>query len=232
VSDAGLVGGGRPPRPGEASLAHHGVLFLDELPEFKRHVLEVLRQPLEDGFVALSRAHSFARYPSRFMLVAALNPCKCGYHGDGSDRCVCPPTDVARYRSRISGPLLDRIDLHVNVPPVPFRELAAKRAGEGSEGVRERVVRAREIQRERFAKDPGLHANAQMGAAQIRRYCHPSPEIARLLQQALDRLGLSARAYHRILKVARTMADLEGADAIAYDHAVAAIQYRVLDRAM
>jgi magnesium chelatase family protein len=230
VSDAGLVGGGTPARPGEASLAHHGVLFLDELPEFKRHVLEVLRQPLEDGFVALSRAHSFVRFPSRFMLVAALNPCKDGYHGDGTDRCTCNPAEIERYRGRISGPLLDRIDIHVNVPPVAFRDLSNTRLGEPSSAVRERVMRARKIQKNRFAKEPGVFSNAQMGAPQIRTYCHPSKEIARMLQNALDRLRLSARAYHRILKVARTLADLDGADAIGRDHAAAAIQYRALDR--
>jgi magnesium chelatase family protein len=230
VSDAGLVGGGAPSRPGEVSLAHHGVLFLDELPEFRRHVLEVLRQPLEDGSVTLARAGSIATYPCSFTLVAAQNPCPCGYHGDGSDRCTCDVTAVARYRGRISGPLLDRIDLHVSVPPVPFRELAAEPAAEGSAHVRERVVRAREAQSERFAGLAGVHNNGQMGPAEIRRCCRATPEVAHLLQRAVDRLGLSARAYHRILKVARTLADLEGVDAIRPAHAAEAIQYRGLDR--
>jgi magnesium chelatase family protein len=206
------------------------VLFLDELPEFRRHVLEVLRQPLEDGWVTLSRAGSSARYPCSFMLVAAQNPCPCGFHGDGSDRCRCDPTAVARYRGRISGPLLDRIDVHVNVPPVPFRELSREPAGEGSSEVRARVLRAREAQRIRFAADGGVHCNSQMGPVQIRRCCRAAPDVARLLQRAVDRLGLSARAYHRILKVARTLADLDGSDAIRASHAAEAIHYRALDR--
>ena len=230
VSDAGLVGGGSPPRPGEVSLAHHGVLFLDELPEFHRHVLEVLRQPMEDGAVTLARARVSTRYPARFMLVAAMNPCRCGFHGDGSDRCVCDPGAVARYRGRVSGPLMDRIDLHVEVPPVPFRELSAEPAGEGSREVRARVARARELQRERFRGDPGVHANAQMGPAQIRRYCQVSRDVASFLQRAVDRLGLSARAYHRILRVARTVADLEGSEDVRGQHAAEVVQYRLLDR--
>jgi magnesium chelatase family protein len=230
VSDAGLVGGGTPARPGEVSLAHHGVLFLDELPEFRRHVLEGLRQPLEDGFVTVSRAHSNVRYPSRFMLVAAMNPCRCGYHGDGSDRCGCEAADVARYQSRISGPLLDRIDLHLAVPSVAFHELSGDSGSEPSARVRERVVRAREMQRARLLGNPGAHANGHMGAAGIRRYCRAPPDVVRLLQQALDRLRLSARAYHRILKVARTVADLDSSDVIRFEHAAEAIQYRALDR--
>jgi magnesium chelatase family protein len=232
VSDAGLVGGGTPARPGEVSLAHHGVLFLDELPEFRRHVLEVLRQPLEDGFVTVSRVHSSVRYPCRFMLVAAMNPCPCGYHGDGTDRCTCDPARVTRYRGRISGPLLDRIDLHVPVPSVPFRELDGGPSGEGSAVVRERVVRAREAQRERFRSEEGLFANGQMGPAHIRRHCRVAPDVARMLQQALDRLNLSARAYHRLLKVARTIADLDGCDRIAERHAREALYYRALDRSL
>jgi magnesium chelatase family protein len=232
VSDAGLVGGGSPARPGEVSLAHHGVLFLDELPEFRRHVLEVLRQPMEDGSVFLSRAHTAVRFPSRFMLIAAMNPCKCGFHGDGSDRCVCDAAEITRYRARISGPLLDRIDLHVSVPPVAFRDLSGEPAGERSAEVRSRVLRAREIQRERFQIDAEVHANGQMGPAHIGRCCRAAPDVARLLQQALDRLGLSARAYHRTLKVARTLADLDGSDAIRPSHAAEAIQYRALDRTL
>ena len=230
VSDAGLVGGGSPPRPGEVSLAHWGVLFLDELPEFRRHVLESLRQPLEDGWVSIVRARQSVRYPARFVLVAAMNPCPCGYHGDGSDRCTCDPGQVVRYRARVSGPLLDRVDLHVEVPAVPFRALAGEPLGAGSHEVRERVERARAVQTERFRARPGLYANGQMGASEIRRFCRASRPVAGLLQRALDRLGLSARAYHRILKVARTVADLDGSDQIRSAHAAEAIQYRALDR--
>ncbi len=230
VSDGGMVGGGSVPRPGEVSLAHRGVLFLDELPEFRRNVLESLRQPLEDGWVVLARARYRVRYPARFMLAAAMNPCPCGYFGDGRDRCTCDPAGVARYRSRVSGPLLDRIDLHVPVPPVPFRKLAARGPGEGSARIRARVVQARRVQEERFRRVPGVFANGQMGAAEIRRFCRASPEVARLLQRALERLGLSARAYHRILKVARTVADLEGEEEIGPAHVAEAIQYRGLDR--
>jgi len=230
VSDAGLVGGGNPARPGEVSLAHHGVLFLDELPEFRRHVLEVLRQPLEDGFVSLSRVHTSVRYPARFMLVAAMNPCRCGHHGDGTDRCTCDPSMVARYRGRISGPLMDRIDLHVEVGPVAFGDLAGEPSGEGSAEVRRRVLRAREVQRDRLQGEDGVYANSQMGPAQIRRFCRATPDVARLLQRSLQSMGLSARAYHRILKVARTVADLDGSDAIRHHHAAEAVRYRLVDR--
>jgi magnesium chelatase family protein len=230
VSNAGLVGGGVPLRPGEISLAHHGVLFLDELAEFHRNVLEVLRQPLEDGQVHLSRARGALRFPARFLLVGAMNPCPCGYHGDGSDRCLCDPGHVARYRARVSGPLMDRIDLHVEVPAVPFRSLAADRAGEASERVRARVVEARARQQERFTGVEGVYANGQMDPGQIRRWCRPSQAVARLLQEGVDRMGLSARAYHRVLKVARTLADLEGAGELAEEHAAEALQYRALDR--
>ncbi|MBW3535066.1 MAG: YifB family Mg chelatase-like AAA ATPase, partial [Gemmatimonadetes bacterium] len=230
LSDAGLVGGGAPPRPGEVSLAHHGVLFLDELPEFRRHVLEALRQPLEDGEVVLSRAAGRVRYPARFVLVAAMNPCPCGHWGDGTDRCTCDPSHVARYRGRVSGPLLDRIDLHVEVPSVPFRRLTADARGERSASVRARVAAARARQRARFADTPGVRANGQMGAAELRRFARPPAAVARLLQRAVDRIGLSARAYHRILKVARTIADLEGDVALRPEHAAEAVQYRSLDR--
>jgi magnesium chelatase family protein len=229
VSDAGLIGGGSPPRPGEVSLAHRGVLFLDELPEFRRHVLEVLRQPLEEGWVTVARARGSVRFPARFLLVAAMNPCPCGHHGD--DRCTCDPGAVARYRGRISGPLLDRIDLHVPVHPVPVEALRDGGAGEGSEGVRARVVAARYRQTARFAGG-GVLCNAEMGHAELRRHVRVDRRVARLLQQALDRLGLSARAYHRILKVARTIADLEGAEAVREIHAAEAIQYRGMDRAV
>ena len=230
VTDAGLVGGGSIPRPGEVSLAHRGVLFLDELPEYRRSALEALRQPLEDGVVAHSRVRSALRYPARFMLAGAMNPCPCGWLGDDSGRCGCDPMHVLRYRSRVSGPLLDRIDLHVEVPAVPFRKLFEDRPGEGSAVVRERVTQARRRQIERLRDSPGVFANGQMGPADIRSHCPPSADVARLLQRALDRLRLSARAYHRILKVARTIADLDGSDAITSAHAAEAVQYRSLDR--
>jgi magnesium chelatase family protein len=213
------------------SLAHNGVLFLDELPEYRRNVLEALRQPLEDGHVVLSRARISLRFPARFMLVAATNPCPCGWFGDGTDRCLCDPTTVSRYRARISGPLLDRIDLHVPVGRVAFQELEGTEAGAESPAVRERVREARSRQRRRFRSCDGVHSNGQMGPGEIRRFCRPSPEVARLLQRALDHLKLSARAYHRILKVARTVADLEGCGEIAPSHVAEAIQYRSLDRA-
>ena len=230
VSDAGLVGGGSPPRPGEASLAHHGVLFLDELPEFRRNVLEALRQPLEDGVVSLSRARGSFRYPARFMLVAAMNPCPCGFWGDGTDRCTCDPIHVMKYRARISGPLMDRIDLQIEVPTVEYSALAGLPTGPRSDEVRKRVLAARERQAARFRSVLGVHCNGQMGAPEIRRHCRPSMEVARLLQRALDRFGLSARTYHRVLKVSRTLADLDEVDEIAPDHAAEAIQYRGLDR--
>lgn len=226
----GLVGGGVPPRPGEVSLAHHGVLFLDELPEFRRRTLESLRQPLEEGSVTLSRSRFCVRYPARFILIAAMNPCPCGHWGDGTDRCTCDPALVARYRSRVSGPLLDRVDLHLAVPAVPVEELTDLEPGESSASVRERVVQARAIQRERLAGVDGVYANGQMGVRALRRHCRPSPSLVRMLQRALDGMGLSARAYHRILKVARTVADLEGAADLEEHHVAEAIQYRILDR--
>jgi magnesium chelatase family protein len=230
ISDGGLVGGGRIPRPGEVSLAHHGVLFLDELPEYRRNVLEALRQPLEDGEVVLARAGISLRFPSRFVLVAAMNPCPCGFYGDGTHRCTCDPTLITRYRTRISGPLLDRIDLHVPVQRLPFQELTEEVSGEETPLVRERVIRARNRQVSRFRSSLGIHCNGQMGPREIRRYCGASSEVATLLQRAIERLDLSARAYHRILKVARTVADLVGSQDIAVEHAAEAIQYRGLDR--
>jgi magnesium chelatase family protein len=230
VSDGGLVGGGRIPRPGEASLAHNGVLFLDELPEFRRHVLEALRQPMEDGEVVLARARISLRFPSRFLLVAAMNPCPCGFFGDGTERCICDPGLVLRYRGRVSGPLLDRIDLHVPVDRVPFKELASKGDGSESPAIRGRVRRAREIQAARFQGVEGVFANGQMGPREIRRHCRPTRKVAQILQRALDHLGLSARAYHRILKVARTIADLDGSQTMGTGHVGEAIQYRSLDR--
>jgi magnesium chelatase family protein len=211
------------------SLAHHGVLFLDELAEYRRNVLEVLRQPLEEGEVHLSRARGSFRLPARFILVAAMNPCPCGYFGDGSDRCVCDPSLVQRYRGRVSGPVMDRIDLQLYVPPVPFERLGGTDPGEPSTRVRERVLEARARQSERFARVPEVHANGHMRPAELRRWCRPSPPIARMLQHAVDRMGLSARAYHRVLKVARTIADLGGSEAIRLEHAAEAVQYRSLD---
>jgi magnesium chelatase family protein len=230
VSDAGLIGGGSSPRPGEVSLAHGGVLFLDELPEFRRNVLEVLRQPLEDGLVTLSRAALSLSYPARFILAAAMNPCPCGYHGDPTHPCRCSPLDVERYRARVSGPLLDRIDMHLEVPAVPYHDLIGGTSEETSATVRQRVERARAIQRERFRGQRGVHTNATMAARDLRRWCAVSSAVEGLLRSAVTRLGLSARAYHRVLKIARTVADLEGAAAIAPTHVSEAIQYRTLDR--
>jgi magnesium chelatase family protein len=230
ISDAGLVGGGSVPRPGEVSLAHGGVLFLDELPEFRRNVLEVLRQPLEDGVVTLSRAAVSLTFPARFMLAAAMNPCPCGYFGDPARDCRCADVDVERYRSRVSGPLLDRIDIHLEVPTVPYRDLVAAEAEESSAVVQHRVELARARQRERFRHHPGLHANAHMSARDLRRYCSISEPVELLLREAVGRLGLSARAYHRVLKIGRTIADLAGAEELSTTHVSEAIQYRSLDR--
>jgi len=230
VSDAGLTGGGAVPRPGEISLAHNGVLFLDELPEFKKHVLEILRQPLEEGTVTISRAAMSLTYPARFMLVAAMNPCPCGYLGDPMHACRCTPRQVALYRARISGPLLDRIDLHVEVPAVRYRELSDERSGDTSEVIRERVNRARTIQAERF-HEAKIFANAEMESRHLKKWCQIDPAGHDLLQHCVDRLGMSARAHTRILKVSRTIADLAGSDKITTAHLSEAINYRVLDRA-
>lgn len=227
ASSIALVGGGSQPRPGEISLAHHGVLFLDELPEFDRKVLEVLREPLESGEINISRAALQATFPARFQLIAAMNPCPCGYHGHPNGRCHCTPDQIQRYLGRISGPLLDRIDLHIEVPPLP-NEVLWQKVGideESSNEVRQRVVRAREAQTKRSNK-----ANHAMNNREIERYCQLEREGEELLQQAMDRLGLSARAYHRILKVARTIADLAGSEAITNVHLGEAINYRRLDR--
>lgn len=230
ISDAGLIGGGSVPRPGEVSLAHNGVLFLDELPEFKKNVLEVLRQPLEDGKVTIARAAQTITFPSRMMLVAAMNPCPCGHAGSPAHPCNCAPVEVQRYRARISGPLLDRIDLHVTVPPVRYRDLTPQREGETSQALRSRVQEARTRQQQRFAKAVGIHCNAQMSPRQIRRFCEVDAEGAALLQNVVDRVGMSARAYDRILKVARTIGDLDGSDRICAAHVGEAISYRTLDR--
>ena len=229
ISDAGLIGGGTTPRPGEVSMAHYGVLFLDELPEFKRSTLEVLRQPLEEGRVTISRAATSLTYPARFMLVAAMNPCPCGYYGDPRRPCACTPKQINQYRSRISGPLLDRIDLQIQVPAVRFQELAAPAGGSGSPELRQRVERAKEVQARRFLKSR-IFANAHMTSRLVKQYCPLGPEAQRLLEAAMERLGLSARAFHRILKIARTIADLEGEAHPAPAHVAEAIQYRTLDR--
>lgn len=229
ISDAGLIGGGAVPRPGEVSLAHHGVLFLDELPEFDRNVLEVLRQPIEDGRVTISRATISLTFPSRFMLAAAMNPCPCGFWGSQVRECTCTALRIERYVNKISGPLLDRIDIHIDVPAVKFKELSSDMPSESSAAIRQRVVRAREIQMKRLAGD-GLYANAQMTPRLLRRYCSIDGTSERLLEHAISRLGLSARAYDRILKVSRTIADLEGSQRIQPQHVSEAIQYRSLDR--
>lgn len=236
ISDAGLLGGGSHPVPGEVSLAHNGVLFLDELPEFHRNVLEVMRQPLEDGKVTVTRAAATVTFPCRFMLVAAMNPCPCGHYGDPQKACRCTPMQMQRYRNRISGPLLDRIDIHVEVPAMEYRQLASLEKGESSEAIRARVVASRERQRERFAAatDDGntrhTHSNAGMRARDIPKYCALSAGAHSLLKSAMSDLHLSARAYDRILKVARTIADLSQAEHLTEEHLAEAIQYRSLDR--
>jgi len=230
ISDAGLVGGGSYPQPGEISLAQNGVLFLDELPEFKRTVLEVMRQPMEDRVVTISRARLSVEYPANFMLIAAMNPCPCGYYNHPDKDCVCAPGVVQKYLNKISGPLLDRIDIHVEVVPVPFREMNSDKKGEKSKYVRERVIVARNIQQQRFAEDAKVHANGQMTTKQLGVYCKLSKEGQDLLKNAMERLSLSARAYDRILKVARTIADLAGTENIENDHLAEAINFRSLDR--
>ncbi len=229
ISDVALIGGGQLPKPGEVSLAHNGVLFLDELPEFKRPVLEVLRQPLENGEVTVSRAVASITYPANFMLVAAMNPCPCGYLGDSRHQCTCTPGQIHRYRHRVSGPLLDRIDIHIEVPAVPYKELTTDDSGEKSDDIRKRVVGARNIQLGRFKNDK-IYSNGQMKTRHIKKYCKLSPDAQSLLENAMQKLGLSARAYARILKLSRTIADLESSDGIQPHHVSEAIQYRTLDR--
>jgi magnesium chelatase family protein len=231
ISDAGLVGGGTVPKPGEVSLAHNGVLFLDELPEFKRNVLEVMRQPLEDGNITVSRAMGSINYPAGFMLVAAMNPCPCGFFTDPQKECVCTPLQIQRYRSRVSGPLLDRIDIQVEVPALRYQDLASRDAGETSDVIRLRVNNARAIQLQRFDKR-NIHGNAQMGTRDIKRHCSLKEDAEKLLENAINRLGLSARAYSRVLKVGRTIADLAASEEIQSSHIAEAIQYRSLDRRM
>lgn len=231
ISDIALIGGGQMPRPGEVSLAHHGILFLDELPEFKRNVLEVLRQPLENGIVTVSRAVASITYPAQFVLVAAMNPCPCGYFGDSRHQCTCTPNMINRYRSRVSGPLMDRIDIHIEVPAVPYKELSKDLCGERSLDIRQRVVEARERQLKRFKEDR-IFANGQMKTRHIKKYCILEEEAHKLLDSAMQKLALSARAYTRILKVARTIADLNRSEKILSHHIGEAIQYRTLDRGM
>jgi magnesium chelatase family protein len=242
ISDAGLIGGGMVPRPGEVSLAHNGLLFLDELPEFPRNVLEVLRQPLEDGTVTISRAAMSLSFPARFMLAAAMNPCPCGYFNDKRRECMCTPPMIQRYVSKVSGPLLDRIDIHIEVPAVEYRELRSGAAAEGSAEIRERVLAARSRQHERFGEAAErtkgsskgaarkVFANAQMNTQQIRAFCVLESDAERMLERAMQQQGLSARAHDRILKVARTIADLDSAENVGTRHIAEAIQYRTLDR--
>lgn len=231
ISDAGLIGGGKNPKPGEVSFAHNGVLFLDELPEFKKNVLEVLRQPMEDAQVTISRASSTVSYPANFMLVAAMNPCPCGFLGDPKRECTCTWLQIQRYRSKISGPLMDRIDLHMEVPPVPFKDLASMERGESSKDILSRVQRARKFQADRFKKTR-IHVNADMSSRHIRKYCVLDDESMDLLELAMEKFALSARAHSRILKIARTIADLAESPRIQSNHVAEAIQYRTLDRKM
>ncbi|HUO83713.1 MAG TPA: YifB family Mg chelatase-like AAA ATPase, partial [Thermoanaerobaculia bacterium] len=230
ISNAGLVGGGSTPKPGEVSLAHNGVLFLDELPEFRRDVLEVMRQPMEDGLVTIARAARTLTFPSRFMLAAALNPCPCGYFNDGRRQCTCTAQQIARYLAKISGPLLDRIDLQVEVPALTPAEISSDQPGESSASIRKRVEHARSIQQERF-RGSGLSCNAEMTTRHLRKFCRLDTGSRQRIEGAVEQLGLSARAYDRILKVARTIADLDGVTAIESRHVAEAIQYRALDKA-
>ncbi len=230
ISDVALVGGGSNPQPGEISLAHNGVLFLDELPEFKRQVLEVLRQPLEDRFVTISRAKMSVQYPTSFMFIAAMNPCPCGFYNHPTIECTCQPGAVQRYLNKISGPLMDRIDLHVEVIPVNYNELSEKKKGESSKTIRERVIKARNIQEERFRDIPNIHCNAQMTTKMVNQYCKLNEECMETLKMAMKKLGLSARAYDRILKVSRTIADLDNSENIEIKHLAEAINFRSLDR--
>jgi magnesium chelatase family protein len=230
ISDAGLIGGGAIPRPGEVSLGHNGVLFLDELPEFQRNVLEVMRQPLEDGCVTIARAALSVMFPARFMLAAAMNPCPCGFFGDPTRECHCSPAQIQRYVSKISGPLLDRIDIHIEVPAVKYKELRSNEEIEPSAAIRERVLKARQIQVDRYRGEKKVYANAQMPPKLIRKFCAISADGEKLLETAIQRLGLSARAHDRILKVSRTIADIEASPSIEPKHLSEAIQYRTLDR--
>ena len=229
ISDAGLIGGGQIPKPGEVSLAHNGVLFLDESPEFKKNVLEVLRQPVEDGTVTISRAASSLNFPARFILVIAFNPCPCGYLGDMKHNCKCTPTQVQRYESRLSGPLLDRIDMHLEVPSVPYKDMSSADSGESSALIKERVQQARSIQKKRFEQRKNYYSNGQMTPKDIKKFCILDTPSEKLLEKAVDRLGLSARSYHRILKISRTIADLDQSENLQTKHIAEAVQYRRLD---
>lgn len=230
-SDVSLIGGGQVPKPGEVSLAHNGVLFMDELPEFKRNVLEVLRQPLEDGFVTVARSYATVQFPARFLLVTAMNPCPCGHYGDTIKPCTCTPGMIIRYRSRVSGPLIDRIDIHIEVPRVNYYEIKDESVSESSKNVRERVTMARKIQLERF-KDEGIYFNAHMKAKHLKKFCKLNEDCNKLIESAMEKLGLSARAYSKIVKVARTIADLESSEQIKAYHLAEAIQYRSLERSI
>ncbi|MGC8928143.1 MAG: YifB family Mg chelatase-like AAA ATPase [Myxococcota bacterium] len=230
ISDVGLIGGGSVPRPGEVSISHNGILFLDELPEFSKSVLEVLRQPMEDREVTISRALISITYPANFMLVAAMNPCPCGYLGDPNHKCLCSYPTIQRYRTRISGPLLDRIDIHIDVPPVNYSELSSTREGEPSAKIRERVIKARKVQEERFKKHKNIYCNSQMTTRMIRKYCQLNNEAQSLIKNAMEKLHMSARAHDRIIKLARTIADIEDSETIEGRHIAEAIQYRTLDR--
>jgi magnesium chelatase family protein len=230
ISDAGLIGGGSSPKPGEVSMAHNGVLFLDELPEFKRHVLEVLRQPLEEGEVNIARARKSLRFPAAFMLVAAMNPCLCGFLGDAKRRCRCTPLQIRKYLSKISGPLLDRIDIHLEVGSVAHKQLADEPAGETSGEIRKRVMAVRGMQLERYRQD-AIHDNAQLRGKLLKKHCGLDEAGRDLMRTAMDKLGISARAHDRILRVSRTIADLDGCSGIQARHVSEAIQYRSLDRA-
>ena len=229
ISDAGLIGGGQIPKPGEVSLSHNGVLFLDEMPEFKKNVLEVLRQPMENGLVTISRASSTVTYPANFILVGAMNPCPCGFFGDPKRECTCSYREIQRYRARISGPLMDRIDIHIDVPSVPFRDLTGTSQGQSSFDISRRVIKARDIQENRFHKSK-IHTNAMMNTRQIRKFCQVDEKSNSLLEMAMEKFGLSARALSRILKISRTIADLAGSQNIEQIHIAEAIQYRSLDR--
>lgn len=226
ISDAGLIGGGQHPRPGEVSLAHNGVLFLDELPEFKKHVLEVLRQPLEAGDVSIARAQQTLKFPARFVLVVASNPCPCGYHGDKIRECKCTPQQIQHYNGKVSGPLLDRIDIHLEVAAVPFKDISDERQGESSLAIKKRVDSCRRIQEKRYGDLQNIHCNAQIGPAEIEKYCKVDATAMRLLQRSVEKLGLSARGYHRILKIARTIADMDNKELLELSHVAEAVQYR------
>ncbi|MCH7501132.1 MAG: ATP-binding protein [Nitrospinae bacterium] len=229
ISDAGLIGGGTVPMPGEVSLAHNGVLFLDELPEFKRNALEVLRQPIEDGQVSIARASGSITYPTDFMLVAAMNPCPCGYRSDPKRECTCTPPMIKKYVSKISGPLLDRIDIHIQVPSVEYKELSSEAVGEPSNKIRQRVEQARQVQLNRF-KNSRTFFNAGMSTKQLKQYCRLDDASKQIMALAIDKMGLSARAHDRILKVSRTIADLDGMESLSAEHVAESIQYRSLDR--